>query len=238
MTSDQKQPSRKKTLIVFILTIIIGFVLFALPNLFFGISKINDRLIGVNLLLIALFQLTTVSLLIYFSLKVLKTDFKYIGLSFKNWKKDSALGLLIGLIWTGLQFGLIIPNSGGIDRQDILQIVSMMDGSIIGLLSFIALGVIGGGITEEIYNRGYFIIILKDTFINPQKGLWISAIISVLFFAIGHLPTDAIGWIDIIIPTLSYTILFLYTKKLTASIVAHGIYNMSAIILTYLMYYV
>lgn len=103
--------------------------------------------------------------------------------------------------------------------------------------SFVALGVIGGGITEEIYNRGYFINVLKDTFKNPKTGTWIAAILSIAFFAAGHLPNDALGWFDILVPTIAYTLLFLYTKRLTASIIAHGIYNMTAILLTYHIYY-
>jgi len=150
---------------------------------------------------------------------------------------DSLLGLLTGLTWTALQFGLIIPNTGGAERADIAQIVSMFDGTLLGTFSFIALGVIGGGITEEIYNRGYFINVLIDTFSNPKTGLNTAAVLSIVFFAIGHLPADALGWFDILVPTLAYTALFLYTRRLTASIIAHGIYNMTGILLTYYLYY-
>src|SRR5690606_32574354 len=111
-------------------------------------------LAGINLLIIALFQCTTVCSLIYFSLKLLKKDFQYIGFSWAHWKRDSLLGVIAGLVWTALQFGLIIPNTGGAERNDIAQMVEVMDGTLLGLLSYIALGVIGGGITEEIYNRG------------------------------------------------------------------------------------
>jgi hypothetical protein len=40
-----------------------------------------------------------------------------------------------------------------------------------------------------------------------------------------------------LVPTIIYTVLFLFTKRLTAPIVAHGIYNMSAILLTYYLYF-
>ncbi|GAA5522187.1 CPBP family intramembrane metalloprotease [Aliifodinibius salicampi] len=237
MKNTDRTVSKKRTLVIFVCTIITGFILFALPNVFFGITKINGGLSGVNLLFIALFQCITVCSLIYFSLKLLNKDFQYIGWSGKNWKSDSILGLLFGLTWTALQFGFIIPNTGGAERADISQMVSMFDGTPLGTLSFIALGVIGGGITEEIYNRGYFINVLKDTFKNPTIGIWIAAVLSIVFFAIGHLPTDAISWFDILVPTIAYTVLFLYTKRLTASIIAHGIYNMTGILLTYYMYY-
>lgn len=228
--------SKTKTLIVFILTIILGYALFIIPDLFFGITKINGGKKGINLLFMALFQFFSITALLYVSLKLLKKDFKYIGLRFVNLKKDTLLGIGFGALWTLLQFTLLIPNTGGADRLDIKGMLDMYDGSITGLLTFIALGVIGGGITEELFNRGYFINVLKDVFKNPKTGLWFSAILSILLFALGHMPVSALDWLDILVPTIMYTLLFISTKRVTASIMAHGIYNMSAIILTYYMY--
>lgn len=227
---------KSKTIIVFILTIILGYALFIIPDIFFGVTKINGGKIGVNLLWIALFQFFSITALLYASLKILKKDFSYIGLKFVNIKKDTLLGLVFGALWTILQFVLIIPNTGGINRPDIDGMLKMYDGSLIGTLSFIALGVIGGGITEELFNRGYFINVLKDVFSNPKIGLWISAVLSIVIFSFGHMPDSALDWFDILIPTLVYTLLFIKTKRLTASIVAHGIYNMTAIILTHHLY--
>lgn len=234
--THQSTTSKTKTIIVFILTIIFGYALFIIPDIFFGVTKINGGKIGINLLFIALFQFFSIAALLYASLKFLKKDFSYIGLQFVDIKKDVLLGTIFGAIWTILQFALIIPNTGGINRADITGMLDMYDGSLIGTLSFIALGVIGGGITEELFNRGYFINVLKDVFKSPKTGLWFSAILSIVLFSLGHMPVSALDWFDILIPTVMYTLLFITTKRLTASILAHGIYNMAAIILTYYMY--
>lgn len=231
-----KSISKPKTILIFVTTIILGFILFLLPNLFFGITKINGGPSGINLAIIAIFQLVTVSTLLYFSLKKLNLDFRFIGLSFQNWKKDCLLGVLTGLGWAVLNFGLILPNTGGATRPDVLEVINGLDGSIVGLISFIILGVVGGGITEEIYNRGYFITVLKGTFKNPNVGLWVATASSILFFAAGHFPSNFIEWVDILISTISFTILFLTTKRLTASIVAHGTWNMTAILWINFMY--
>jgi hypothetical protein len=161
-----------------------------------------------------------------------------VGLRFVHLKRDALLGILFGGIWTVLQFLVIIPNTGGSSRADIQGILELYDGTLVGTLSFIALGVIGRGITEELFNRGYFINVLRDVFKNPKVGLWFSAILSILLFSLGHMPSSELDWFDILIPTLVYTILFIKTKRLTASIVAHGIYNMSAILCVDLLYYV
>lgn len=229
--------SRPKQISLFIFTIIFGFALFVIPDVFFGVTKINGGKIGVNLLFIALFQVSTVSAFIYWSLQKTGKSFKDIGWDFSKWKKDSILGLVVGLSWTVLQFAWLIPSTGGAERADVSHMVSMMDGTVIGLISYIALGVIGGGITEEIYNRGYFITEMKSMFQNPKTGLWTASVVSVLFFCLGHLPADALGWFDILIPTIAYTLLFVLTGRLTASIVAHGVYNMTAILMVYFMYF-
>ena len=230
-------PSRRKTLLVFWLTILAGYALFVAPNVFLGVSKINGGLQGVNLLWMALFQCASVVGLIYLSLRTLGRSFRDIGWSFQGWKQDVLLGILGGGGWLALQFLVIIPNTGGAERADIVQMVSTMDGTVLGLLSYGALGVVGGGITEEIFNRGYFINVLKSTFGNPTVGVWIASVVSILVFALGHLPTDALSCFDILVPTVTYTLLFLYTKRLTPSIVAHGVYNAGAILSVYVLYY-
>ncbi|MBD3629277.1 hypothetical protein [Cyclobacterium sp.] len=50
---------------------------------------------------------------------MLKKDFGYIGLRFVNVKKDILTGLIFGTSWTILQFALLIPGPGGINRSDI-----------------------------------------------------------------------------------------------------------------------
>jgi len=235
--TNQTETSKVKTSLVFTLTIIIGYVLFIIPDVFFGVTKINGGKIGINLMIIALFQFLSITALLYASLKILKKNFNFIGLQFVEIKKDILLGAAFGAAWTIIQFILIIPNTGGVNRADIQGMLAMYDGSMIGAISFIALGVIGGGITEELFNRGYFINVLKDVFNNPKAGLWFSAILSILIFSLGHMPSTALDWFDILVPTIIYTLLFITTKRLTASIAAHSIYNMTAVILTYNIYY-
>ena len=232
-----KSVSKRKTITVFAFTIVLGYALFIIPDVFFGVTKINGGKIGINLLFIGLFQFVSVTALLYVSLKMLKMNFRDIGLKFVHLKKDISIGLAFGISWAALQFALLIPNTGGINRPDIGGMLQMYDGSLVGTLSFIALGVIGGGIAEELFNRGYFINVLKRVFKNPKTGMWIAALLSVVIFSLGHMPTDALSWFDILVPTVMYTLLFITTKRLTAPIVAHGIYNTTAIVLTYYMYF-
>lgn len=237
MTQKTTENNKTKTATVFIPTILLGYLCFIIPDVFFGVTKINGGKIGLNLFWIALFQFVSIIGLLSLSLKILKRKFTDIGLKFSHIKKDTLIGLLFGALWTILQFTLFIPNTGGKSRPDIMGMLEMYDGSLLGTISFITLGVIGGGITEEIFNRGYFINVLKDIFSKPTLGLWFSSILSILTFSLGHMPSNGLDWFDILISTIIYTLLFVKTKRLTASIVAHGVYNMLAIILTYILYF-
>jgi hypothetical protein len=232
----ERSPGKSKTLWVFVGTIILGFMLFILPNLFFGIFKVNGGLQGVNLAIIGIVQMVTVSTLVYFSLKYLNKDMAHIGLKFDHWKKDSLIGLGVTLIRLVVDFGFIIPTTGGATRPDIQEVISALDGTVLGLISVGILGVVGGGITEEIYNRGFFIRVMKDLFQNEKVGLWVSVVLSILFFSAGHMPATALLWYDILLASIIYTWLFLYTGRLTASIVAHGTWNMSALLVINYIY--
>jgi membrane protease YdiL (CAAX protease family) len=228
--------SKTRKILLFSGTIIFGFILFILPNIFFGVTKINGGLSGINLFFIAIFQLVTVSALISFSLK--KTGWKWSDIGLMKPKLSHVLiGLIAGLGWLTTQFIWLIPNTGAASRPDVAQMVGMMENSIIPMLSYISLGVLGGGITEELYNRGYFIRGMQDLFSNKRTGLIVATASSILFFVLGHLPYDLISWIDILVPTVMYTVLFLATGSLIPSIIAHSIYNASAILLVYVLYY-
>jgi membrane protease YdiL (CAAX protease family) len=223
--------SKSRTILVFVSTIILGFILFVLPNLFFGVFKSYGGIRGTNLIIIAVFQLLTVCILIFFSLKALNKDFSNIGLTFEHWKRDVLIGLGITVIRLIVDFGFVIPITGGSNRPDILEVINALDGTALGLISLVFLGVVGGGIAEEIYNRGYFIIILKDMFRNKKVGVGIASVVSILFFSAGHMPTSDLLWYDIIVASIIYTALFVFTGRLTASIVAHGSWNMLTILL-------
>lgn len=225
---------------IYVLTLLLGYGAFILPNLFFGISGIGGGLTGLNLLWCALFQLGAVALLLSWSLRFEGLSFADIGWGGPVWR-DAGFGALFALLWTLLQFAWLIPASGGAARADIQAVLRMLEGGPLSLVGLIALGVIGGGIAEELFNRGYVITVLRRFFNRRRSfprdpGLMVALPFSVLLFALGHLPGDALAWLDILVPTLAYTLLFLWTGRLLASMVAHSLSNLCAIVLVYWLY--
>ncbi len=233
MTTESK--TKAKAIQIFIITIILGFVLFIVPNLFFGIFRINGGLKGVNMAIIAIFQLVTIYILLSYSLAKLGRSIRYIGFTSDHWQRDSLLGMVVTAVRAVIVFGFVIPMTGGAQRPDVQEVFNALDGTTLGLVSLILLGVLGG-IAEEFYNRGFFITIMKDMFNNERTGLWIATFLSILFFSVGHMPTSTLLWIDILVASIIYTSLFLITGRLTASMISHASWNTVAILVLNYLY--
>ncbi|MDX5420296.1 MAG: CPBP family intramembrane metalloprotease [Hymenobacteraceae bacterium] len=229
-----EQP-KGKLIKVFLLVLVVGFILFVLPVLFFQIGN-QGGFRGVNLAIVGVVQFLLVVPLIYLAMKHLQTNLKSIGLTSAHWKFDALLGIGVALGWALVQFTWLIPVTGGAQRTDIAMMLSMFDGKIENVFWYLPLGIVGGGITEEIYNRGFIIVVLSNILNNTKAGVVIAGCFSVLFFAVGHIPTNAVEWLDIIVPSTAYVLLFIYTKRLTAPIIAHSLWNTLAAFLVYFLY--
>lgn len=174
--------------------------------------------------------------LIYFGLRYLRLNFNTIGFTSKKWKQDAVLGTFVAIFFVIIDFLWIIPNSGGANKTGITEILIMLDHSWINILWAIPLVSIFGPLTEELLNRGFFIGGIASIFKGSRTAVLLASILSILFFSAGHLPTNVIEWIEILYHTIFYTILYVYTKRLTASIVAHGLWNTLAVIFAMLLY--
>ena len=227
---------KPRILIVYFLTIIIGYALFVAPNLYFGIFKPAGGLTGLNFAAIGVFELVTVCLLVRFSLKRLGRDFRFIGWDFSRWRRDTALGAALGLAWALVEMLLIIPQHGGAAEPNVARIIEGVDGEVAGMVGYMVLALIGGGITEEILNRGFAINVLRSVFANPKIGLWIASVFSMIIFMLGHMPVTALDWVTILIPTVIYTVLFVGTGRLAAPIAAHAVHNAVVLAIIYAVY--
>lgn len=224
-----------KRLAIWLSVIIGGFLLFAATQIPFQLGWFGGYS-GVSLALIGLLQAVLIIPLLYAGLRLLDMDFRSIGWTAAHWQKDSLLGAAVAAGWTLLQFLWIIPQTGGAERQDVAEIIAMLGGEWSNVWWYLPLGIIGGGLVEELYNRGFFIGALAGIFKHSKIALYAAALLSIVFFAAGHLPRNLVEWIDLLIPSAAYTALYIYTGRLTASIVAHALWNTAVVILVMLLY--
>ncbi len=202
--------------------------MFAAPAIFFQMGGAGGYQ-GANLAVLGLVQLALVSGVVFAGLRALDMRFRDIGLTGERHRRDALLGLATGACWAALQFGVLFPATGGASRPDVAGILDMVDGRWIHVLWYLPLGVLGGGVAEEIYNRGFTITILEDILGHGRLATLAAASFAVLFFAAGHLPRGWVSWMDILVPSTAYVALFLYTRRLTAPMVAHAVWNATAV---------
>lgn len=226
---------RPRKILVFSLVLVGGFAMFAAPAIFFQMGGAGGYQ-GGNLAVLGLVQLVLVSGVVHSGLRALGMRFRDIGLTDESWRRDVLLGFAVGVGWAALQFGVLFPLTGGATRPDIAGILDMVDGRWINVLWYLPLGVLGGGVAEEIYNRGFTITILEDILGSGRIATLAAAAFAVLFFAAGHLPQDWVSWMDILVPGTAYVVLFLYTRRLTAPMVAHAVWNTTAVAGIYVVY--
>lgn len=229
------QPSRARTVFVFLAVLIVGFAMFAAPAIFFQMGNAGGYR-GANFAILGLVQLVLVTGVVWAGLRALGMKPAEIGWTPEQWRADALLGAATAAAWTLIQFGLLFPATGGASRPDIASILTMVDGSWLNVLWYLPLGILGGGVAEEIYGRGFVITLLEDILGNTRAATILAATFAALFFAAGHLPQGWVAWADILVPSVAYVLLFLHTRRLVAPMVAHAIWNSVAVVGIHLLY--
>ena len=227
--------SRARRVSVFVLVLVVGFAMFAAPAIFFQMGGAGGYE-GANLAILGVVQLVLVGAVVLGGLRLLRMRAADIGLVTTGWRRDALLGLAVAAAWTALQFGWLFPATGGSGRDDIASILAMIDGSWANVFWYLPLGILGGGVAEEVYNRGFVITVLRDILGNTTAGTVVAAVFSAVFFVMGHLPDGWLDWMDLMIPSAAYVGLFLYTRRLIAPMVAHAAWNTAAVVGIHLLY--
>lgn len=159
-----------------------------------------------------------------------------LGLKFENWRGDVVIGLALGILMPLIQFGLVIPNTGGAARSDVIASRALIGESLAGLAAAILLGWVIGGFTEELFYRGFLITTLRNLFGNGRWAIAVAVILSTLYFASGHAYQGWVGMLDTGIAALLWAGLYLWRGRLTAGILAHGLNDMLLLLGLYLWY--
>ena len=233
--TDRRRPSRARRAATFVLVLVLGFAGFALPAILFQMGFAGGYE-GANLTVVALLQLVLVGSVVYAGLRLLDMRPRDIGLTSNQGRSDALLGLAVAAAWALVQFTWLIPATGGAARADIASILAMVDGRWANVLWYLPLGIVGGGIAEEVYGRGFVIVVLRDLLGGSTAAAAVAGAFSAVFFAAGHLPQGWVEWVDILVPATAYVLLFVHTRRLVAPMVAHAAWNSTAVVTIYLLY--
>lgn len=156
------------------------------------------------------------------------------GVSLENWRADVLIGLGVGLL-IGLSTFLEIALKG-VWGTDTLQAAQSFTGSPGRLISGLIAGILFGGVAEELYYRGHVIYSLRNLLGNHNWSVVVAATISAIMFGMAHGHQGTVGIIATGVFGAGYAILYLWRKRLTASIVAHATADVVGILIVYFVY--
>ncbi|WP_306369044.1 CPBP family intramembrane glutamic endopeptidase [Nocardiopsis sp. CC223A] len=188
------------------------------------------------LVLLALVELALAGALVLWWLRRNGLGREALGLTTRSWARDALLGAATVPPRLLLEVGVLIPAAGGALNPGVQEVLSMASAGVAALAATFVLGVVGGGIAEELYFRGFLLGVVPRFFARRRTALYAAAAVSVVLFAVLHLPTSAPDVIAIVLAGSVYTALFLYTGRLTAPVIAHALWNASVMVAVLAVY--
>lgn len=215
-----------------LLTLVAGYFLWEIGKVLGGISALalagDEAAIMGNfwpIEILSIIQAVVIVFGIRYVWRIVNGGWASIGFDKQNWMQDALYGGAVGLTLAILQYFVILPLTGGAQRSDIIASAEIMGMSPLVLTAAIILGWLAGALSEEIIYRGHLIRSLSKLLGGGRWTLMVSSIVSIALFAYGHIYQGWIGALNAGMVALVYTMLFLWRKRLTAGIVAHGVYN-------------
>lgn len=195
-----------------------------------GALIVLGHLEGLDYALVGLVQVALVPLAALVALKPVGLGLRDVGLrtgdAGAGFRADVLIGLGVALVFAALQFGLIIPATGGAERSDVAMNATQIGESFSGVIGFAILAVTGG-LAEELFFRGVFLTTLRNA-LGRSTGALVAAFgITVVFFGLLHGYQGVAGIIDTgLYGGLVLTGLYVWRHgRLTAGIVAHAVWN-------------
>ncbi len=224
-----------------LITLVIGVLLLNVGKMLGGIAAVivaggDESAIFGNfwpVILLSIIQAAVVFFGIKYVWRIVNGDWASIGFVSQNWKQDALYGASVGLVLALLQFFVILPLTGGAQRIDVIESAKIIGTTPSGLIAAIILGWLAGAVSEEIFYRGHLIRSLNKLLGEGRWALGVSSVVSIALFAYGHAYQGWIGILNTGVIGLIYTLLFLWRGRLTAGIVAHGVYNSLVILSIY-----
>ena len=170
------------------------------------------------------------------ALRLVNLRLRDVGLTSTRWRTEAALGAAVAVAFALVQFLVVIPNTGGATRSDVVANAAQIGGSVWGVFGFVVLAWTGA-LSEEVFFRGHFFTTLRSLLGASRASLVAAVVATVVLFAAGH---GYQGWAGIIdtgfYGGLTLTLLYVWRGHLTACIVAHALWNTLATVVIFLWY--
>lgn len=191
---------------------------------------------GFTFALVGVFQLMLGVAAVSLALRFVNLNWRDVGFTSERWLRDALVGAGVAMTFALLQFLLIIPITGGIERSDVAVHIDQLGASAWGPLGFIVLAWTSV-FFEELFIRGLVFNALKHIWGSSRTALYLSVAITTIVFAAFHGYQGWAGVIDTgLYGGLTLTLLYVWRERLTACIVAHALWNSIATVGIYAWY--
>lgn len=159
------------------------------------------------------------------------------GFTLENVRADVPVGAAVAVIWAALQFGIIIPLTGGADRADVVVNAEQIGATLSGLVGFVLLAW-GGGFAEEVFFRAHLMTTLRGILgASPVATALVVLVPTVLFATLHGYQGGWIGMLDTgVFGGATLSLLFLWRSRLLPCVVAHALWNTIASVVIFVWY--
>lgn len=231
-----RPPSRRRWL----LALVIGTVLWAtalaasfiLPQVLLGM-----RLGGASYAVVGMLQLALGAGAIYLACRAGGLRRRDIGITRESWRHDLLLGIGIAAAFALLQFGLVIPLTGGAQRSDIVANLGQLQGGTQAVYGMATLGILGA-IAEELLFRGLLLHAIAALLGGARAAWAVSILVVTALFGAVHGYQGWAGMVDTALyGGLTLSLLCLWRGgRITAALAAHAAWNAIAVVCLVLIY--
>lgn len=196
---------------------------------------------GIDYAVVGLVQAALVPLAAFLALKPVRLGLRDVGLRARDaagdFRADVLIGLGVAVVFAAVQFGLVLPATGGAARSDVAMNATQIGESFLGVIGFTILAVTGG-FAEELFFRGLFLTTLRNALGRSTGALVAAYVVTVVFFGLLHGYQGVAGIIDTgLYGGLILTGMYVWRGgRLTAGIVAHAGWNTLAALGIWLWY--
>ena len=182
-------------------------------------------------------QLTLGGAAIWLAARMARLRPAELGFTTQNMHRDVTIGLGIAIAFAVLQFGLIIPATGGAERSDIVANNAQLGDAPSGLAGFLVLALLGST-AEELLFRGLMLGGIALVLGGGVASRITATVIVVVLFALGHGYQGWAGVIDTgIYGGLTLSLLYWWRgARLAAPIAAHVGWNAIAAVTLFTIY--
>lgn len=203
----------------------------------FPVLVLGRELTGPTFAIVALLFAPLALGAVWVGLRVARYPLPAAGFTLENARSDVLVGAAVAVLWAALQFGILIPLTGGAGRADVVVNAEQIGTTLPGLLAFVLLAW-GGGFAEEAFFRAHLMTTLRGIVGASRAATAVVVLVPTALFAVVHGYQG--GWIGMLdagaFGGATLSLLFLWRGRLTPCVVAHGLWNTIASVVVFTLY--